>query len=101
MDFRLSGWIIINGKKTWIEGDQQKIKRLCWKILSCINWKSSHADFTFKDSNYVDIKFHSLLDKAEYTILVFGIQIAVIANTIFQMINAKYDSLKTLGAPSG
>lgn len=87
-----------NGKTPWIEGDQLKKINDYAEDIRPVLIGNPAADFTFKDSNYVDIKFHALLDKAEYTILVFWNSDCGHCQHDIPLINAKYDSLKTLGA---
>jgi len=85
------------GKTPWIEGEQLKKIKDYAEDIRPILIESSAADFAFKDSNYVDIKFYSLLNNAEYTILVFWNSDCGHCQKEIPHIKEKYDSLKTLG----
>lgn len=87
----------INGKAPWVSPESlKKIKDYVDDIRPTLIG-SPAPNFIFKDSNYVDINFHKLLDNAEYTFLVFWNSDCGHCQKEIPLINAAYDSLKTIG----
>jgi peroxiredoxin len=88
----------LSGKAPWLDEEAtKKLKDYIEDIrLTLIGTPASN--FIFKDSNNVDIYFFDLLDKADYTILVFWNSDCGHCQKEIPIIKSKQDSLKAVGA---
>ena len=86
----------LSGKAPWSEEENlKKIKSYVEDIKPTI-LGSPAPNFTFKDSNLVDLNFHTLLDKNRYTVLVFWNSDCGHCQKEIPLLKGIYDTLKNL-----
>jgi thiol-disulfide isomerase/thioredoxin len=86
----------LSGKAPWSEEENlKKIKSYVEDIKPTL-LGSPAPNFSFKDSNLVDLNFHTLLDKNRYTVLVFWNSDCGHCQKEIPLLKSVYDTLKNL-----